>query len=292
MSRKNKKGKPWQGGVGFARHAYYGGNHKGVYTPIQRIRPKMPHIAFTCTKTASEKLKFWIDRSSGEFGGFGITGDAEQRFLITDFVLVPQRTGTGHADLDNGAIADYYYDMVKKGLQPHQFGRIWFHTHLGSSGWVRPSGDDDNTFAKAFTDGDWAMMLVLNQAYCNYAELYTAKGESHYFQIVFKFWEKPLTAQKKKWADEYDGCVKKIGRIYTPPVYNSPVTQPPQKTGLISRIKSGTEKLHDYLSRIQPDGIGLSDDELAYLQATEAGGLTQAETNYLENLERKGYWDE
>lgn len=276
MSRKNKGKKQWQGGVGFAQHTYYGGNHKGLFTPIQRIRPKMPSIIFTCTKTASEKLKFWIDRSSGEFGGFGITGDTEQRFLITDFVLVPQRTGAGHADLDNGAIADYYYDMVKKGLEPHQFGRIWFHTHLGSGDWVRPSGGDDDTFQQAFTDGDWAMMLVLNQAYCNYAEIYTAKGNSHYFQIVFKFWEKPLTVQKKKWADEYDSCVKKVARIFTPPVYTPPVTQPPKGAGLLSRIKSGTEKLHEYLSNAGPADEGLSDSE----------------ARYLENLERKGHWDE
>lgn len=284
MNRKNKDKAWWQKkGFGFAGHST--GHHFGANQVVIKPLPKLPSIKFACTKTASEKLKFWLDMATGEFGGFGITADEKQPFLITDFVLVPQAAGAGHTDLDDEGIADHVYNMVKKrNLQPFQCARIWFHKHPGDSAYFgpSPSGDDKATFKRCFCEGDWGAMLIFNGAYLSYAELYTVKGKAHNHIISFDFWTKPLTKNQQAWTNEFDACVRKEARtvVIVPviqglKVNRSPIITPQTSgTGDLaddikqhnSKVLSGEEKLAGYLSRAETPSQydGLTPDEIEY----------------------------
>lgn len=245
---RRKEHKQQYANYGYGYMGFHGGHGGQV---IYKAKPKLPSVSFTCTQKATEKLKFWIDRSTGEFGGFGVVENLEKPFEITDFALVAQRTGAGHADLDDLAVAKYYHKMVKKGLQPHQFGRIWFHTHGGSGSWgPRPSDDDDNTFAKAFGKCSWAVMLIFNDSYSSYAELYSQAGKQanvHNFKITVELWEKPLPAKQQKWADEFDANVRKKPRVVSTPAIAT----------------NGNTKIMGHLDR--PIAGALTEDEKEYL---------------------------
>jgi hypothetical protein len=291
MSRKNKNRhiKPWWWYGNKDNHG--GGHHFNANQVVVKPLPRLPSIKFTCTKTASEKLKFWLDMADGEFGGFGITADEKQPFLITDFVLVAQAAGAGHTDLDDEGIADHLYNMYKKrGLQPFQCARIWFHKHPGNNAYYgpSPSGDDKATFKRCFCEGDWAAMLIFNGAYNSYAELYTVKGKAHNHIIGFEFWTKPLTKNQQAWTDEFSACVREEARtvaivpVILPPKGNQGaiITRPcaaisrPILPDTIdddikqrnSKVLSGDEKLLGYLGRadLPSQYEGLTLDEIEY----------------------------
>ncbi len=261
----------------------FGGHGGALYPPRRQIR-KMPDVVFTATKDASEKLKFWIDMSFGEFGGFAVTADPNDRFKITDFIILPQTASGGHADLDNMAIAKYTCKMVKSGLQPNQFSRIWFHTH-GGSGYFGPhsSTDDDNTFVRAFGQCDWSVMLIFNDAYSVYMELQNNKAHNIGWEIGFEFWEKPLSKKHQGWADEFDDNVRHGARVCLKPkaikVTKPKATTNPQghtfgtdtaREGFTGRVLNGADALRRYLKN-----------------AGKIAALTQAEQDYEERLDRE-----
>ena len=64
-------------------------------------------------------------------------------------------------------MAEFFDEQVDQGWQPAQFPRIWIHTHPGDS--AQPSPTDEETFARAFGQTDWAVMFILaqgGQTYC------------------------------------------------------------------------------------------------------------------------------
>lgn len=117
-----------------------------------------PSLRFT--PYAWAKLLFLRDAGPTEVGGFGIS-TAEDLLLIEDVRLVKQSCTRTSVLFDDEAVADHFDACVDAGLSPERFARIWIHTHPGSS--AEPSHTDEQTFARVFSDCDWAVMAILAQ---------------------------------------------------------------------------------------------------------------------------------
>ena len=108
------------------------------------------------------------DMTDNEVGGFGIT-EADDLLFVTDFALVKQKVTSVSVSFEDVSVADFFEDQVETGKKPEQFGRIWLHTHPGSS--PEPSCTDENTFARVFGSCDWAIMFIVAQDGNTFARL-------------------------------------------------------------------------------------------------------------------------
>ncbi|MEQ8835429.1 MAG: Mov34/MPN/PAD-1 family protein, partial [Lacipirellulaceae bacterium] len=115
----------------------------------------------------------WRDAGETEIGGFGISS-AEDLLLVEDLVLVEQQADWASVEFKDTAVADFYDSQVDRGRTPEQFARIWIHTHPGDS--PRPSGTDEETFARVFGSCNWAVMFILAQKGASYARLQFGVG--------------------------------------------------------------------------------------------------------------------
>ena len=152
------------------------------------------------------KLMFLRDYRKNEVGGFGISSRRDL-LLIEDVRLVRQRCSATSVELDNTAVADFFDAQVNRGLRPEQFGRIWFHTHLGRS--ARPSHRDEATFARCFADPDWAVMVVLAKGDATYARLKFNNGPGGSFEIAVgvDLCRSFAASDHAAWVREYLQCV-------------------------------------------------------------------------------------
>jgi len=98
------------------------------------------------------------DLGPTEIGGFGIS-TADDLLLVEDFILVEQLCTPFTVCFVDTAVADFFDLQVERGLEPRRFGRLWLHTHPGSS--AEPSTTDEETFARCFGCADWALMVRL-----------------------------------------------------------------------------------------------------------------------------------
>ena len=118
--------------------------------------------------TAWAKLLFMRNVTDNEVGGFGIT-ETEDLLFVTNFVLVKQKVTAVSVSFEDESVADFFEDQVEAGRQPEQFGRIWLHSHPGSS--PEPSMTDESTFARVFGSCDWAIMFIVAQDGKTFARL-------------------------------------------------------------------------------------------------------------------------
>ena len=125
-------------------------------TPSRRHR--QPVLRFT--PAAWAKLLFLRDAGDTEVGGFGIS-HATDLLLVEDVRLVRQACTTVTVKFDDASVADFLDEQVDLGRRPQQCGRIWVHTHPGSS--ATPSWTDEQTFSRCFGPSDWAVMFILAQ---------------------------------------------------------------------------------------------------------------------------------
>jgi proteasome lid subunit RPN8/RPN11 len=114
------------------------------------------------------KLQFFCHAGDTEVGGFGISSDSDPLYL-QDFVTVVQKTTEVTVELDDTAVADHFDLMNDQGIGPGRCGRIWIHTHPGSS--PAPSRVDEETFERVFGSCDWALMFIVARSGQNYARL-------------------------------------------------------------------------------------------------------------------------
>ena len=92
----------------------------------------------------------------------GISESEEGQGLLTveDFVCVPQEVSGGVTEPTDEGMAIYFEEMMfDKGINPNRCGRIWAHTHPGTS--PNPSGTDEETFSKWFKDTEFACMYIM-----------------------------------------------------------------------------------------------------------------------------------
>ena len=125
-----------------------------------------PTLRFTPYTWA--KLLYLRDHGPTEVGGFAIT-EPDDPMFVQDVRIVKQQCSAVTVAFDDEAVADFFDEQVDQGRQPANFGRIWLHTHPGHS--ARPSGTDEETFARCFGRADWALMFILASGGQTHAQL-------------------------------------------------------------------------------------------------------------------------
>jgi len=123
---------------------------------VSRLTPTLRFSA-----TAFAKLLYLRDYGGTEVGGFGISAE-EDLLLVTDFQLVKQVCTPTTVEFDDDSVADFFDEQVDQGLKPDRFARIWIHTHPGDS--AKPSGTDEETFARVFGHAQWRGVKKLGRA--------------------------------------------------------------------------------------------------------------------------------
>ncbi len=83
--------------------------------------------------------------------------------------LVKQSASACFVEMDDEAVADHIDNCAQMGIPPARCGRIWMHTHPGSS--AEPSMTDEQTFHRAFGGCDWSVMFILARGGAIYARL-------------------------------------------------------------------------------------------------------------------------
>jgi hypothetical protein len=166
---------------------------------------QVPTLRFT--PYAWAKLLYLRDRDDSEVGGFGITGPADL-LLVEDVRLVSQDCTPVSVRFDDTAVADFFDHQVDAGRRPEQFGRLWLHTHPGSS--AQPSDIDEKTFERCFGRADWSAMFVLAWGGQTYAQLRFGVGPGGSWEIPVEVdFEHPFpAADQAAWEQEYLDAVQ------------------------------------------------------------------------------------
>jgi hypothetical protein len=164
------------------------------------------------------KLRFLLHAGETEVGAFGIT--SENDLLYVEQLAVPmQRTSEVTVQFEDSAVADHFDGCFDRGIAPARCGRIWIHSHPGSS--PLPSSTDELTFARAFGDCDWAVMAIIARGGASYARLRFAAGPggSVMLPVVVDWQRLPqdlldgegmLDELVSQWLNEYGTAVHPI----------------------------------------------------------------------------------
>jgi proteasome lid subunit RPN8/RPN11 len=154
-------------------------------------------------------LLYLRDAGETEIGGFGITAPGEP-LLVESIELVTQRTSPIHVEFLDEAVADFFDAQVDAGREPEEFGRIWIHTHPGSS--PQPSVTDEETFARVFGRTDWALMFILARGGQSYARLHFSAGPGAELVIPVDLdFRPPFNASDQvAWQSEYGTFVRPL----------------------------------------------------------------------------------
>jgi len=174
--------------------------------------------ALTFSPLAWLKLQFFLHAGDTEIGGFGVSRQ-DDLLYVEDFVTVAQATTCVTIEFDDTAVADYFDKMFDAGKTPAQFGRIWVHTHPGSS--PTPSGTDELTFERVFGRCDWSIMFIIARTGHTYARLRFAAGPTATVllpvRVDWSNWAQALVDQGEQigelaeaWMDEYGQNIRPV----------------------------------------------------------------------------------
>ena len=171
----------------------------------QTTTRKPQTLRFTAYSWA--KLLFLRDVGSTEIGGFGISA-ADDLLLVEDIRLVRQECSSVYVAFDDASVADCFDREVDAGRQPQEFGRLWIHTHPGSS--AQPSSTDEATFARVFGSADWALMFILARGGQAFSRLRFNTGPGGELLLpVDVDYSRPFAASDAAvWLVEYEACVR------------------------------------------------------------------------------------
>jgi proteasome lid subunit RPN8/RPN11 len=166
-----------------------------------------PTLRFT--PTAWAKLAFLRDAGPTEIGGFGIS-TRDDLLLVEDVQLVAQSCDWASVAFEDAAVAEFFDAQVDAGRQPATFARVWVHTHPGNS--PQPSLTDEETFARAFGDCDWAVMFILARGGSSYARLHFGVGPRGALEIpvVVDYSGEFPASGWAAWLAEYEACVTNV----------------------------------------------------------------------------------
>ena len=190
--------------------------HSAEMSPVLRFTPE-----------AWGKLVFLRDLGETEVGGFGICG-SQDLLLVTDFATVKQTVSAVSVKFDDEAVADYFDDQIDRGLRPEQFGRLWIHTHPGSS--ATPSATDEECLRRVFGGCDWAVMFILGRTGQTYARLRFGAGPGGQIRIPVDvdFAAEFGGSDHAAWRDEYERNI----HIHASPWLGSSLWQEDEPEGL------------------------------------------------------------
>jgi proteasome lid subunit RPN8/RPN11 len=170
-------------------------------------RSNRPAIRFT--PYAWAKLLYLRDAGDTEIGGFAVTSPNDL-LLVEDVCLVRQQCTAITVEFDDESVADFYDEQVDAGLKPEQFGRIWLHTHPGTSS--EPSLTDEETFDRCFGSVEWAVMFILAKGGETYARLRFNVGPQSTQEINVEIvYSSPFEGSNNfEWKREFDANVQKL----------------------------------------------------------------------------------
>lgn len=171
-----------------------------------RLRPRhQPRLRFS--PVAWAKLLFFRDCGPTEVGGFGIA-PAGDLLYVEDVRLLRQSCTVVSVAFDDASVAEFFDEQVDAGRRPEQFGRIWIHTHPGSS--AEPSSLDEATFARAFGACEWAVMCIVARGGETYCRLRFATGPGGSFEIPIEidFTREFGASSHSSWSAEHGTAVK------------------------------------------------------------------------------------
>lgn len=148
------------------------------------------------------------DAGDTEIGGFAVTSAADP-LLVEDVCLVRQNCTSVTVEFDDDSVADFFDDQVDAGLKPEQFGRIWVHTHPGTS--ADPSPTDEETFDRCFGNVEWTVMFILARGGETYARLrFNVGPRASQLMNVEVDYTQPFEASNNfEWQREFDANVQK-----------------------------------------------------------------------------------
>jgi len=78
--------------------------------------------------------------------------------LVKELHILKQISDWASCEITKDGFLQYDRMMEERKLEPHQYGRVWLHTHPGKS--ATPSKTDWENFRR-FQDYGWALMLIL-----------------------------------------------------------------------------------------------------------------------------------
>ena len=174
-------------------------------------RHEEPETVLRFSPLAWLKLRLFLHAGETEVGFFGIS-DKEDLLNVQEIVAPKQHTTAISVHFDDVSVADYFEDCADKAIAPARCGRIWIHTHPGSS--PSPSTVDEETFARVFGNCDWAIMAIVARGGDTYVRMSFSAGPSGTVRIPIEVdWENlphELLANEggldklfSGWMDEY-----------------------------------------------------------------------------------------
>ncbi len=191
------------------KHAAKPRPKKAPYGKPKLVRRRPQHPVLRLSPYAWAKLLFLRDAGPTEIGGFGISAPG-QPLLVEDIRLVTQRCDWASVNFDDDAVADFFDEQVDRGREPEEFGRIWVHTHPGSS--AEPSLTDEETFARVFGACSWAVMFILAKGGDCYARLRFGVGPGGSLEIPVEvdYAAEFIGSDRDAWEAEYTAQVLPI----------------------------------------------------------------------------------
>jgi proteasome lid subunit RPN8/RPN11 len=142
-----------------------------------------------------------------EVGGFGVA-PLDDLLYVEDVQMVEQVCSEVSVEFDDDAVARFFDAQVDAGRQPAQFARIWIHTHPEIS--ARPSGTDEETFARVFGRSDWAVMFILSKTeeiYCRLRFNVGPRGDLE-IPVSVDYLNEFAGSDFSAWAAEYQANVR------------------------------------------------------------------------------------
>jgi proteasome lid subunit RPN8/RPN11 len=203
---------------------------KGATTAMKKqkiLKKAAPKLRFS--PTAWAKLLFLRDLGDTEIGAFGIAS-ADDLLLVEDIRLVQQTCSWVHVEFDDEAVADFFDEQVDRGLRPEQFGRLWIHTHPGSS--PDPSGTDEATFSRVFGSSHWAVMFILargGQSYCR-LRFNVGPGGEMLISADVDYGNEFSASDHSSWRLEYEATVQLQQEVVQPSISNVNSVRKPAST--------------------------------------------------------------
>lgn len=133
-----------------------------------RARHEPRPTALTFAPLAWLKLRLFLHTDEVEVGFFGISA-ATDLLYVEDLAVLKQTVTQVTVAFDDVAVAEHFDRCADAGISPARCGRIWVHTHPGSS--TTPSFTDEATFERVFGQCDWAVMAIVARNGTRYARL-------------------------------------------------------------------------------------------------------------------------
>jgi proteasome lid subunit RPN8/RPN11 len=177
-----------------------------------------PDLCLTFSPLAWLKLVFFCHQGDTEIGGFGISAK-KNPLCVEDFITVKQNVSEVSVRFLDSAVADHFDACHVRGIPPSRSGRLWIHTHPGSS--ALPSGTDEETFAGSFGSCDWSVMMILACGGQTYARLAFAAGPRAQIEIAVKVdwsdWPRCLASNGfaldpcvSQWRQEFESTIQPL----------------------------------------------------------------------------------